>query len=224
MVSLTIGCLFFSPNFVLSQHHMPPVAPCEGCCVKMVQFIGTDHYQVAVLKQNIPSEMEVAPRTDRYHVKDLKQKTFWGVLWYFPGQAFEATISVTHMIVWDEENHFLCVQIKITCTDNFEVNFFMVNHACMTEGHRHGHMCFCEEDECNGGQRLCESGTLLLLITSLLLRWWTINTTQTIIPQSPHCLADCLSILSKNYILSNAVIIYLISSIFFYSVVLLGIK
>jgi len=67
-------------NWTYPKHHMPPVAPCEGCCVKMVQFIGTDHYQVAVLKQNIPSEMEVAPRTDRYHVKDLKQKTFWGVL------------------------------------------------------------------------------------------------------------------------------------------------
>lgn len=40
-------------------------------------------------------------------------------------------------------------QIRRTCTDDFEVNFFMVNHACMIEGHRHGHMCFCEEDECN---------------------------------------------------------------------------
>ena len=27
----------------------------------------------------------------------------------------------------------LIPQIKRTCTDNFEVNFFMVNHACMTE-------------------------------------------------------------------------------------------
>ena len=68
---------------------MPPTSPCEGCCVKMVQFIGTHHYQ-----------------------------------------------------------------IKRTCTDSFEVNFFMVNHACMTEGHRHGHMCFCEEDECNGVERI----------------------------------------------------------------------
>jgi hypothetical protein len=46
----------------------------------------------------------------------------------------------------DVSEHY---QIRRTCTDDFEVNFFMVNHACMTEGHRHGHMCFCEEDECN---------------------------------------------------------------------------
>lgn len=71
-------------NYTVHKHHMPPVRECEGCCVKMVQFIGTEHYQ-----------------------------------------------------------------IKRTCTDDFDVNFFMVNHACMTEGHRHGHMCFCEEDECN---------------------------------------------------------------------------
>jgi len=87
-------------NWTYPKHHMPPVAPCEGCCVKMVQFIGTDHYQ-----------------------------------------------------------------IKRTCTDNFEVNFFMVNHACMTEGHRHGHMCFCEEDECNTATR----PTLPFLVLSLIL-------------------------------------------------------
>ncbi|CAB4066513.1 unnamed protein product [Lepeophtheirus salmonis] len=64
-------------NYTLHKENMPPLLPCEGCCVKMVQFIGTEHYQ-----------------------------------------------------------------IKRTCTDHFEVNFFMVNHACMTEGHRHGRMCF----------------------------------------------------------------------------------
>jgi hypothetical protein len=71
-------------NYTVHKYNMPPIRKCEGCCVKMVQFIGTEHYQV-----------------------------------------------------------------KRTCTDDFDVNFFMVNHACMTEGHRHGHMCFCEEDECN---------------------------------------------------------------------------
>lgn len=73
-------------NYSIHDSEMPPFRPggCKGCCVKMVQFIGTPHYQ-----------------------------------------------------------------IKRTCTDDFEVNFFMVNHACMTEGHRHGHMCFCEEDGCN---------------------------------------------------------------------------
>ena len=80
--------IFFISN-IFFQTNMPPTKPCDGCCVKMVQFIGTHHYQ-----------------------------------------------------------------IKRTCTDTFEVNFFMVNHACMTEGHRHGHMCFCEEDECNGVERI----------------------------------------------------------------------
>ena len=37
---------------------MPPVAPCEGCCVKMVQFIGTDHYQVKDLKQKSHQRFE----------------------------------------------------------------------------------------------------------------------------------------------------------------------
>jgi hypothetical protein len=54
-------------------------------------------------------------------------------------------------------------QIRRTCTDDFEVNFFMVNHACMTEGHRHGHMCFCEEDECNAASTVAATAANILL-------------------------------------------------------------
>lgn len=82
---------------------MPDTYPCDGCCVKMVQFIGTEHYQV-----------------------------------------------------------------KRTCTDNFDVNFFMVNHACMTEGHRHGHMCFCEEDECNAANAIYQKSLGLTLLSLLV--------------------------------------------------------
>merc|ERR1719391_607083 len=85
-------------NWTYPADTMPPTRECEGCCVKMVQFIGTDHYQ-----------------------------------------------------------------IKRTCTDTFEVNFFMVNHACMTEGHRHGHMCFCEEDQCNAAHSSVRGRLYLLL-------------------------------------------------------------
>jgi len=98
-------------NWTYPKSTMPPTKPCEGCCVKMVQFIGTEHY------------------------------------------------SITR-----------------TCTDNLEINFFMVNHGCMTEGHRHGHMCFCEEDECNTGSRVSAQHYLLsLLLLSILvyiLRWY----------------------------------------------------
>jgi len=89
-------------NWTYPLENMPPMKTCEGCCVKMVQFIGTEHYQ-----------------------------------------------------------------IKRTCTDDFEVNFFMVNHACMTEGHRHGHMCFCEEDKCNAAPVLSLSH--LSFLPALLL-------------------------------------------------------
>jgi len=89
-------------NWTYPKYHMPPSQPCDGCCVKIVQFIGTHHYQ-----------------------------------------------------------------IKRTCTDTFEVNFFMVNHACMTEGHRHGHMCFCEEDECNSATQLRTTTSLLAFVAFL---------------------------------------------------------
>jgi len=101
-------------NWTYPKNTMPPTRECEGCCVKMVQFIGTEHY------------------------------------------------SITR-----------------TCTENLEINFFMVNHGCMTEGHRHGHMCFCEEDECNAAVPLLNHkslpSTILLFIITFLFFSWVLN-------------------------------------------------
>lgn len=57
--------------------------------------------------------------------------------------------------------------MKRTCTDDFEVNFFIVNHACMTEGHRHGRMCFCEQDECNGGPTAAAAPSSAMAVVSV---------------------------------------------------------
>ena len=73
------------------------------------------------------------------------------------------------------------MKIRRGCTDDLDINYFMVDHVCMTEGGGRGKMCFCERNECNsavalltstrGGKLLSARHMQAILLLSALLLW-----------------------------------------------------
>ena len=138
---ISVCCRCKDPfNYTLTIEDMPPIKKCAGCCVKLVQNIGS------------------------------------------PGHS-----------------------VRRTCTDSLDINLWLVDHVCMSEGGGAGHMCFCEEDDCNSANshRLVFVLLLQSVISSL---FWGLRTEDVIYSQYINKLQSV-----QNHCLSNLLFIYTLS-------------
>ena len=68
------------------------------------------------------------------------------------------------------------MKIRRGCTDDLEINLFIVDHVCMSEGGGKGRMCFCEENECNSSFNKFQHASptlppIMCFLISILLQW-----------------------------------------------------